>query len=142
MDHNGEASGRRPRIYANTALVRRPLPFNYAMTHDDPNDVRAIYERLMVEVREPGAAVSYSEDTQLAELGRAAGVTAGVPATGGRKSGALARKVRGTMFRLTRWYVEPFVLQQRSFNLAAVRYIAELERRIAELERERPSGDA
>ena len=54
----------------------------------------------------------------------------------------LARKVRGTMFRLTRWYVEPFVLQQRSFNLAAVRYIAELERRIAELERERPSGDA
>jgi hypothetical protein len=46
------------------------------------------------------------------------------------------------MFRLTRWYVEPFVLQQRSFNLAAVRYIAELERRIAELERERPSGDA
>ena len=29
MDHNGEASGRRPRIYANTALVRRPLPFNY-----------------------------------------------------------------------------------------------------------------
>ena len=142
MDHNGEASGRRPRIYANTALVRRPLPFNYAMTHDDPNDVRAIYERLMVEVGQPGAAILHSEDTQLAELGRAAGVTAGVPATGGRKSGALARKVRGTMFRLTRWYVAPFVLQQRSFNLAAVRYIAELESRIAELERERPSGDA
>jgi hypothetical protein len=142
MDHNGEASGRRPRIYANTALVRRPLPFNYPMTHDDPNDVRAIYERLMVEVREPGAAVSYSDDAQLAELGRSAIVCAGSPAMGGRKSGALARKVRGTMFRLTRWYVEPFVLQQRSFNLAAVRYIAELERRIAELERERPSGDA
>ena len=142
MDHNGEASGRRPRIYANTALVRRPLPFTYAMTHDDPNDVRAIYERLMVEVRQPGAGVSYSDDAQLAELGRSAIVCAGSPAMGGRKSGALARKVRGTMFRLTRWYVEPFVLQQRSFNLAAVRYIAELERRIAELERERPSGDA
>ena len=78
----------------------------------------------------------------LSELEMLAGVAAGVPSEGGRKSGALARKVRGTVFRLTRWYVEPFVLQQRSFNLAAVRYIAELERRIAELERERPSGDA
>ena len=52
----------------------------------------------------------------------------------------LARKVRGTVFRLTRWYVEPFVLQQRSFNLALVRHIAVLEQRIAELEGVRPSG--
>jgi hypothetical protein len=44
------------------------------------------------------------------------------------------------MFKLTRWYVEPFVLQQRSFNLTLVRYIAGLEQRIAELEGEKPSG--
>ena len=112
------------------------------MTHDDPNDVRAIYERLMVEVRQPGAANSHSDDARLVELGRSAIVCAGSPAMSGHKSGAFARKVRGTMFRLTRWYVDPFLLQQRAFNLAAVRYIAELESRIAELERERPSGDA
>jgi hypothetical protein len=37
--------------------------------------------------------------------------------------------------------VEPFVLQQRSFNLTTVRYIAELEQRIAELEGDKPSGE-
>ncbi len=46
------------------------------------------------------------------------------------------------MFKLTRWYVEPFVLQQRAFNLTAVRYVAELERRVAELERDSPVDDA
>jgi hypothetical protein len=45
------------------------------------------------------------------------------------------------MFKLTRWYVEPFVLQQRSFNLTLVRYIAELEQRVAKLEGDKPSGE-
>jgi hypothetical protein len=107
------------------------------MRDDDPNDVRAIYDLLLAEVRQPGTGIAQPDDPMLAELGRQAIVCAGAPEVGGRKSGALARKVRGTVFRLTRWYVEPFVLQQRSFNLAAVRYIAQLERRVAELEAER-----
>lgn len=111
------------------------------MTTDDPNDVRATYERLLAEVQQPGTPFALDGNAQLAELGRQAIVCAGSPAVGGRKSGALARKVRGTVFRLTRWYVEPFVLQQRSFNLALVRHIAQLEQRIADLEGEKPSGD-
>ena len=112
------------------------------MIHNDSNDVYAIYERLMAEVGQPGAVDLYSDDAQLSELGRTAIVCAGSPGKGGRKSGVLARKVRGVVFRLTRWYVEPFVVQQRSFNLAAVRCIVVLERRIPELERERSPGDA
>lgn len=110
------------------------------MTPDDPNDVRAIHERLMAEVRATGVGATAIDDPALADLARMAIVCAGAPEVGGRKTGAVARWVRGTVFRLTRWYVEPFVLQQRSFNLAAVRRIAELERRLAEVERER-SGD-
>ena len=111
------------------------------MTTDDPNDVQAIHERLLAELQQPGTALMLNGNAQLAELGRQAIVCAGSPAVGGRKSGAVARKVRGTVFRLMRWYVEPFVLQQRSFNLALVRHIARLEQRIAELEGEKPSGD-
>ena len=123
------------------APASRPLPLKDLMNHNDSNDVYAIYERLMVEVGMSGVAGSHSEDEQLIELSRSAIVCAGSPGTGGRKSGVVARKVRGIVFRLTRWYVEPLVLQQRSFNLAAVRYIVELEQRIAELEPERPPGD-
>jgi hypothetical protein len=74
------------------------------------------------------------------DLERTAFVCAGAPGIGGRRNGAGARLIRKCMFKLTRWYVEPFVLQQRSFNLTLVRYIAGLEQRIAELEGEKPSG--
>ena len=80
-------------------------------------------------------------DVTLFDLERTAFVCAGAPGVGGRRTGAGARFIRKVMFKLTRWYVEPFVLQQRSFNLTLVRYIAELEQRIAELEGEKPSGD-
>ena len=129
---------------ANLSANRRSLRDRYhryvRMNHEDPNDVQAIYERLLAEVQQPGMSATLDGNAKLAELGRQAIVCAGSPAVGGRKSGALARKVRGTVFRLTRWYVEPFVLQQRSFNLALVRHIAVLEQRIAELEGEKPSG--
>jgi len=75
------------------------------------------------------------------DLERTAFVCAGSPGIGGRRTGAGSRFVRKVMFKLTRWYVEPFVLQQRSFNLTTVRYIAELEQRIAELEGDKPSGE-
>ena len=112
------------------------------MATADPDDVEEIYQRLIEEVRQPGAPLVGGGSEQIAALGRAAIVCAGSPARGGRKSGALARRVRGTVYRLTRWYVEPFVLQQRSYNLALVRYIAELERRIDELEGDRPTRGA
>jgi len=79
-------------------------------------------------------------DVSLFDLERTAYVCAGAPGIGGRRNGAGARLIRKCMFKLTRWYVEPFVLQQRSFNLTLVRYIAGLEQRIAELEGEKPSG--
>ena len=110
------------------------------MENDD--ELREVVESLKSELRVSSGLPRDGHSESAGALELLAGVAAGVPADSGRRSGALARKVRGTMFRLTRWYVEPFVLQQRSFNLAAVRYIAELEHRIAELEREHPSRDA
>ena len=108
---------------------------------DDEAEVRAVAEALQAELRFSSGLMDSGVSISVSELEMLAGVTAGIPNSSGRKSGALVRKVRGTVFRLTRWYVEPFVLQQRSFNLALVRHIAQLEQRIAELEGEKPSGD-
>ena len=108
------------------------------MSSPDPNDVQAIYERLLLELRQPGEPLVHSQSPDLAQLGRQAIVCAGSPDISKRKLSAPARKVRGIVFRLTRFYVDPLMLQQRSFNLALVRHIADLERRIAELESERP----
>ncbi len=102
--------------------------------------MRETIDALMAELRASSGLPRDGRVMTATDLEMLAGVAAGVPSKGGRKSGALARKVRGTVFRLTRWYVEPFVLQQRSFNLALVRHIAVLEQRIAELEGEKPSG--
>jgi hypothetical protein len=111
------------------------------MTTDDPNDVQAIYERLLAGVQHPDGVGVAGADEKIEALSRLAIVCAGSPEVGGRPVGAVGRKVRGTVFRLTRFYVDPLVRQQRSFNLALVRHIAELERRIAELEGDKPSGE-
>ena len=111
------------------------------MTTDDPNDVQAIYEQLLVDIQQPHGVGVSGTDEKIEALSRLAIVCAGSPEVGGRPVGALGRKIRGTVFRLTRFYVDPLVKQQRSFNLALVRHIAQLEQRIAELEGEKPSGD-
>jgi len=73
------------------------------------------------------------------DLERTAFVCAGSPTADARRNGAAARVLRRVVFKLTRWYVEPFVVQQRAFNLTLIRYIAQLERRIDELEARGPS---
>ncbi len=107
----------------------------------DPNDSRSIQDAL-----ERGLGLRSGQTgestTNLFDLERTAFVCAGSPGVGGRNNGVVARTMRKVMFKLTRWYVEPFVLQQRAFNLTAVRYIAGLERRVAELERDSPVDDA
>ena len=75
-------------------------------------------------------------EQRLWRMERAAFVCAGSPDAAQRRNSPLSRLVRRIMFKLTRWYVEPFVLQQRAFNLELVRYIADLERR------ERSGGDS
>ena len=109
------------------------------MSHDPADESRRIQEELEYQLGLRGTSAA-PLDISLVDLERTAFVCAGAPDVGGRRTGAVARLVRRAMFKLTRWYVEPFVLQQRSFNLALVRYIADLERRLAEQEGERPSG--
>lgn len=112
------------------------------MEHEDPNNIRAIQEQLTRVLYQAGSTGNGARGVTLSELERTAFVCAGSPKTGGRKTSASAGFIRGVMFRLTRWYVEPFVVQQRSFNLSLMRYIAVLEERVAKLESDRPEGGA
>jgi len=109
------------------------------MNHDPADESRRIQEELESQLGLRGTS-PVSLDISFFDLERTAFVCAGAPDVGGRRTGGAARLIRRVMFKLTRWYVEPFVLQQRSFNLTLVRYIADLERRLAELEGEQSSG--
>ncbi len=110
------------------------------MSSAEAEESRSIQQELERQLGLRGSGSGRS-DVTLFDLKRTAFVCAGAPGVGGRRTGSGARIVRKVMFKLTRWYVEPFVLQQRSFNLTLVRYIAELEHRIAELEGDKSSGD-
>ena len=110
------------------------------MSHPANDETIAIQEELERQLGLRGSSAG-KLDVSVFDLERTAFVCAGSPGVGGRNNGFAARTMRKVMFKLTRWYVEPFVLQQRAFNLTLVRYIAELERRIIELEGEQPSGD-
>ena len=110
------------------------------MSHKDPQDIQTIHHQLLREIQQPEFMPTAEGNAKIAALGRQAIVCAGSPEHSGRPVGAIGRKARGIVFRLTRFYVDPLVQQQRSFNLALVRHIAVLEQRIAELEGEKPSG--
>lgn len=110
------------------------------MNNAETDASRNIQEELERQLGLRGSSAG-NVDVSLFDLERKAFVCAGSPGIGGRRTGAGSRLIRKVMFKLTRWYVEPFVLQQRSFNLTLVRYIAELEQRITELEGDTPSDE-
>lgn len=111
------------------------------------DDVADIVARLRQEVRAQGG-VGAAGDGQGHEAlpsrwdaSAVAGVTAerhyeSLPGTYGRIRGALLVPVKGVLRRLMRWYVEPPLIQQRSFNSAILRVVDELtEREAADVRR-------
>jgi len=97
---------------------------------DEPDDSDSVAIQRELE-RQLGfrSTEDLTPEQRLWRMERAAFVCAGAPDQAQRRTGPVSRLVRRVIFKLTRWYVEPFVLQQRAFNLELVRYIADLERR-------------
>ena len=100
----------------------------------------------------PGDVGDYSIDEDMAVLNTDWEVVADRPITSHRKIiGPIIVFFKKVVRKCLRWYINPIVDKQRSFNGAAVRVIgnikgtqdktAELEARVANLERELHKGD-
>jgi hypothetical protein len=109
-------------------------------------DVAALYARLQEEVRKGAVLTPEAQQTAprarlsaRSEAERLWPVTAERPLerrTGVK--GAVGRFTKKIVRKLTRWYVEPVIADQRAFNDALLKLIDDLEERVAALERKEP----
>lgn len=109
---------------------------------DEEAEVAAIFARLRAEVRRP----STETEAERGSPGRARELRAradaerlwpaitAVPTRRPGLKGALGRPVKAVVYRLVRWYVEPFAAQQRDFNRTTLDLIDELTDRLGKLE--------
>jgi hypothetical protein len=106
-------------------------------------DVEELYRRLREEVRrsgsDPGAAPG-SDDERRAARAEAERLW---PVSADRSlrlrpgvRGGLGTPVKAVLRKMMRWYVEPLAYDQRSFNVAALRLIDDLQEQVSRLEAE------
>lgn len=112
-------------------------------------EIAAIFARLRREVRSGALtgpqAPSQSPQGRLKAWGEAERLWpvsfARPPARRRGLRGALFQPIKLVLARLMRWYVEPAALDQRGFNEALLKIVADLEERLERLERAQPAAD-
>ena len=107
---------------------------------DSEADIAAIATRLRDEIRaSPGASRARAEHAWAVTAER----PFEQPPTRQRQvQGYLVVPVKRVLRKLMRWYVEPVAAQQRSFNLAVLTLVEELDEDIRRLERRLESLEA
>ena len=110
-----------------------------AVSDAEQVDVAALVERLRQEVRRSGADPGGGPSDRLAARAEAERLW---PVSADRSlrlrpgvRGGVGTPVKAVLRKLMRWYVEPLAYDQRSFNAAILRVLAEQQRQIEELER-------
>jgi hypothetical protein len=112
----------------------------------ESDEVGALLERLREEVGRSGVGTAAGEPSparrlaarDVAERSWIVSVDRPLERRPGVRGAALY-PVKHVLRRLIRWYVEPFAVEQRTFNDAVLKLIDDLEARLARLEG--PSGE-
>jgi len=115
------------------------IPAGEAVSEPEQVDVAALVERLRDEVRRSGADPGGGGSDRLAARAEAERLW---PVSADRSlrlrpgvRGGLGTPVKAVLRKLMRWYVEPLAYDQRSFNASVLRVIDDQQRQIDELER-------